>query len=850
MILLCSILFVGPAPAANSVENADDYYYKVTRVDDGSARSETARQADEPQDRYHTATLQRRETESEIKSRSRLLGKLPDEKPDQHPDMSFCREAPYPAGTKGMIADRWRWCMQDKIEYIWSRCTVLGSCTKVGSLSFRLSVLATGKAGPAEADRSVEAWFILDQWDRDREILTDNTLVIEGQCHRYGTGPRCTTSTDVGKQKLSTWMNGNGYEWIKFSSSTSSLTEFPIDFSLTVLQNGTAKHYTDNYEGPNVRCDSTSAGRRHGCGFADQNIPMIHRITHSAENKEYAEHVKQAQSDPDRTMPTSAQKKSIPGSPESLTTLSYLTNKSASDANGRKAISACQRIYGRSYATSAGYARECDEYPYRSTHQGAKSAEDTSGGNDGFNHFSSKPIKKEHNGSGGTALGNFYSFQRMLEKDQFYVHVVTSSGGDYVAAALTGVAAPIEYSQCESTALVEAVDASPGAWPEKTFNDYAKTTPDGWTGGDSTYSVTLPDGRRLWLFSDTFLGPLNPNGTRPTSAPLINQSFVSQVGDSLTTITGRAEDGSRAAFLQPSAANHWYWLGDGQIATVGGKKVLQVVFHEWHKFGSGAWDFGFKRGVVATFDTDNLTEPLSIAPIPSASGVQWGAGVLSADQSNDGYSYIYGVNDAPINKKMRIARVKGNDLSNTDGWQFFNSSKGWMYGETEGSDETVGVANEYSITPHNGGFILLSQDSTEAFSGKIRIWKGCDPFGPFGSWSGHETVYTMPEPGPFGTCEDGNCFAYNAHVHPSLRQGDRWTLSYNVNNFDSRVTTDGAHYRDPTIYRPRFVSFRLVESSSREKLNFSTATKRAEDVCLPRERPIAGKVISMQKTNC
>ncbi|MER8192493.1 hypothetical protein ABTY00_00825 [Streptomyces microflavus] len=850
MILLCSILFVGSAPAANSVENAEDYYYKVTRVDDGSARSETARQADEPQDRYHTATLQRRETESEIKSRSRLLGKLPDEKPDERPDMSFCREAPYPAGTKGMIADRWRWCMQDKIEYIWSRCTVLGSCTKVGSLSFRLSVLATGKAGPAEADRSVEAWFILDQWDRDREILTDNTLEIEGQCHRYGTGPRCTTSTDVGKQKLSTWMNGNGYEWIKFSSSTSSLTEFPIDFSLTVLQNGTAKHYTDNYEGPNVRCDSTSAGRRHGCGFADQNIPMIHRITHSAENKEYAEHVKQAQSDPDRTMPTSAQKKSIPGSPESLTTLSYLTNKSASDANGRKAISACQRIYGRSYATSAGYARECDEYPYRSTHQGAKSAEDTSGGNDGFNHFSSKPIKKEHNGSGGTALGNFYSFQRMLEKDQFYVHVVTSSGGDYVAAALTGVAAPIEYSQCESTALVEAVDASPGAWPEKTFNDYAKTTPDGWTGGDSTYSVTLPDGRRLWLFSDTFLGPLNPNGTRPTSAPLINQSFVSQVGDSLTTITGRAEDGSRAAFLQPSAANHWYWLGDGQIATVGGKKVLQVVFHEWHKFGSGAWDFGFKRGVVATFDTDNLTEPLSIAPIPSASGVQWGAGVLSADQSNDGYSYIYGVNDAPINKKMRIARVKGNDLSNTDGWQFFNSSKGWMYGETEGSDETVGVANEYSITPHNGGFILLSQDSTEAFSGKIRIWKGCDPFGPFGSWSGHETVYTMPEPGPFGTCEDGNCFAYNAHVHPSLRQGDRWTLSYNVNNFDSRVTTDGAHYRDPTIYRPRFVSFRLVESSSRAKLNFSTATKRAEDVCLPRERPIAGKVISMQKTNC
>ncbi|MEU5346929.1 hypothetical protein AB0H18_39960 [Streptomyces sp. NPDC020766] len=46
----------------------------------------------------------------------------------------------------------------------------------------------------------------------------------------------------------------------------------------------------------------------------------------------------------------------------------------------------------------------------------------------------------------------------------------------------------------------------------------------------------MPDGRRLWMFSETFLGPLNDNGPRPTSAGLINNSFVAQVGDNLTTI--------------------------------------------------------------------------------------------------------------------------------------------------------------------------------------------------------------------------------------------------------------------------------------------------------------------------
>ncbi|UGY93042.1 hypothetical protein [Streptomyces gobiensis] len=120
-----------------------------------------------------------------------------------------------------------------------------------------------------------------------------------------------------------------------------------------------------------------------------------------------------------------------------------------------------------------------------------------------------------------------------------------------------------------------------------------------------------------------------------------------------------------------------------------------------------------------------------------------------------------------------------------------------------------GVANEYSVTPWNGGYIGISQDSTEAFSGKIRIWHGCAPYGPFGATIGQDQVYRMPEPGPWGSYGDGNIISYNAHAHPSLQSGDRWTLSYNVNSMDNRVSAEGAHYRDPRIYKPRFVSFRI-----------------------------------------
>lgn len=38
---------------------------------------------------------------------------------------------------------------------------------------------------------------------------------------------------------------------------------------------------------------------------------------------------------------------------------------------------------------------------------------------------------------------------------------------------------------------------------------------DDWTGADGTYSLRLPSGRELWIFSDTFLGRVNPDGSRP-----------------------------------------------------------------------------------------------------------------------------------------------------------------------------------------------------------------------------------------------------------------------------------------------------------------------------------------------
>ena len=125
--------------------------------------------------------------------------------------------------------------------------------------------------------------------------------------------------------------------------------------------------------------------------------------------------------------------------------------------------------------------------------------------------------------------------------------------------------------------------AQPQADPETLLNAYSNTG-KGWTGGDTTYSVKLSGGRTVWIFSDTFLGPVNPDGSRPTTTPFINNSFVVQRGGSVKTVTGGTPANPTA--LVPPPANGWYWFGAAQTSNAG--RNLDVVALRFEKTGTGS----------------------------------------------------------------------------------------------------------------------------------------------------------------------------------------------------------------------------------------------------------------------
>lgn len=345
--------------------------------------------------------------------------------------------------------------------------------------------------------------------------------------------------------------------------------------------------------------------------------------------------------------------------------------------------------------------------------------------------------------------------------------------------------------------------AAAGGWPPV----LAGATPDvgqtglfdaysdsgvGWTGADSTYSVRLPDGRIVWIFSDSWLGPNGPNGTRPTDAPFINNSFVVQRGRTLTTVHGGTAAAPTGVVTPPGVTDgsQWYWAGAGHL----GDGTLDVTYHLMKRTGTGQWDWGWAADSLARFRLDDLSL-IDLTELPSAvpnlESASWQA-------SDGGWTYIYRTEDLGDTKYLHVARVAGRDLR--DDWRYWTGT-GWSAAQADSARVMPGVANEFSVTRLGRGWLLLTQDTTELFSAKIVGYFGTSPTGPF---TGKTLLYTTPETGAAGSYHDANIFTYNPHVHPELSTPDTLLVSYNVNTMDN-----DEQYSDISIYRPRFVDVRF-----------------------------------------
>jgi hypothetical protein len=324
--------------------------------------------------------------------------------------------------------------------------------------------------------------------------------------------------------------------------------------------------------------------------------------------------------------------------------------------------------------------------------------------------------------------------------------------------------------------------------PDRAFDTLFETYGDsgkGWTGSDGTYSVPLPDGRVIWLFSDTFLGTVEPNHHRPPGTPMIHNSAIIQDGTALTTLyTGSHEHPS--AWINPigyRSPDTWYWIDDG---TVEGDK-LRVFLPRFIRTGPGGWDFAQVAMDIGTLSLPGVQlqaitpTAAGLVKMPSGTQVTYGVAILE----DDPYTYLYGVEDVPFDKYMHLARARAGDVLGP--WEFFTGT-GWSSDPQSSARMLSSIADQYSVTKTPYGYILITQD--DGIGKNILIYRAEHPTGP---WQSGGVLYPTPQSG-------GNIYTYAAMAHPEFSRPGELLISYDVNSF---VFADV--FTNVNNYRPRFI---------------------------------------------
>lgn len=407
---------------------------------------------------------------------------------------------------------------------------------------------------------------------------------------------------------------------------------------------------------------------------------------------------------------------------------------------------------------------------------------------------------------------------------------------------------------CASLAQAQVceIKPSPGQIDVEFEKQFTRNGP-GWTGADSTYSIVLPNGDSAFFFSDSYIaeGPprtgdgtvtVDPNGIRrrqvncyppicdpPSSLFRANNSIVvrNRSNGSLRTLAGPRNDSglSTSFFSLPAGApvNHFYWVGDSVVVSLGKQKKLWVFLMEFDS------KLAYYGSAIAQLTLPALTlESIERLRNTEGSTVSWGSSLLLQQTHGNPVLYIYGLqNKQTINGKVPyLAKTDPaiglKAITDASQWTVWNG-KTWVKGLSNAA-QLLGapddprnardqISDEFSVkklrTKAGDVYVLVGMDTTVPFGHwkHITLYSACQPEGP---WSAKHVVYTTPEaesrrvPGMSGSqALAGPMVVYNPHLHPQFINDNGILISYNTN------TSKGEDLLFADTYRPRFIRVKI-----------------------------------------
>ncbi|NQU50418.1 MAG: DUF4185 domain-containing protein [Planctomycetes bacterium] len=341
----------------------------------------------------------------------------------------------------------------------------------------------------------------------------------------------------------------------------------------------------------------------------------------------------------------------------------------------------------------------------------------------------------------------------------------------------------------------------------------------GWTGADGIYSIpfngddnfgSATNTRTLFVFSDTFIGDVNAQGERLPGTQLVNNTLAvlkrgAGADPNQIQFYWRHSGGNAKAVFEPNTAHsqpdEFYWLKDGMIID-GDTHIFAGRFSKvpppFHREGISM--ITIPKGMVPPFNGHSQVETtLWLDDSPMRGQVSFGGAIMdNTVEGNafnpDGFIYVYGIQEDPLNKKALASRVPRDQFTDFAEYRFWDGNN-WVADIALAKPMCGRLSNEFSVTPlPNGKFLMAFQQDTIGREVAVRL--GASPVGP---WGPIVEVYTCPVP------SNPPVYTYNAKAHPHLSDPGTLLISYNVNSAGSFWD----HFTYADIYRPRFIRLRI-----------------------------------------
>jgi hypothetical protein len=344
----------------------------------------------------------------------------------------------------------------------------------------------------------------------------------------------------------------------------------------------------------------------------------------------------------------------------------------------------------------------------------------------------------------------------------------------------------------------------------------------GWLGADGAYSVSLENGRSLWIFADTFVGGATASSRTQATGFIHNSIAISTCSTQSCSYqyfwTGMNTPNPAPVFSVPGSTTDWFWPMDGFVYN----GTLYLALMQIHSTGSGG-AFGFAYSGAQLASISNYTASpsqwtIAYQRLNTGGSAVPGASIVVAQGPNGNpdplnpqganYAYFFTVVPAadsstpPSMALLRLPLAQLNTASrpgNTN-WEYLKTDATWA---TWTDTATVlPVDNAPVINPGATEMTVRYHSSTNQWIAVYPV--GLESSAHYAlsssmtdSWGPSESLYSYPEVEPGNPNYTPNVFCYAAKEHTELEQAGQLFFTYACNSTQESDITNNMN-----LYRP------------------------------------------------